>query len=257
MRIRNLGFLPRIGLTALVLTLVGGTAASGYFLYLMQENRDERPGLTINDVKAHYHGVTRTSDLQAALDRGHPESLSPEVRAVLKAWLAQSPDEMARAYNDPDALDLTPMELIERNCVSCHAPGATAEGAHPAVNLRAAEFGAIRPLTLSREIKPVDKRILALSTHVHALSLSLMGLVMGGLMLATRMPRLLTHPVACVIGLGLLADIGGWWLARDNVQLAWLVVAGGAVFSGGVTVAGLMVVLDCWLPRFGKPSSAG
>lgn len=251
-RIRDLGFLPRLGLTALVLTLVGGTAASGYFLYLMQENRDERSGLTINDVKAHYHGVTRTSDLQAALDRGHPENLSAEVRAALKAWLAQSPDEMARAYNDPDALDLTPMELLERNCVSCHAPGSTAEGAHPAVNLRAAEFGAIRPLTVSREIKPVDMRILALSTHVHAMSLALVGMVMGGLMLATRMPRLLTHPVACVIGLGLLADIGGWWLARDNVQFAMMIVAGGAAFSAGITLAGVMVVLDCWLPRWRK-----
>lgn len=246
--LRRFTFLARIGLTFLVLTLLGGAAASGYYLWLKQENRDLRRGMTIDDVKAHYHGIQSRPPLLVALERNHPAGLPADARSSLLAWLQGTAQDMERAWADPEALDLTPSELIERHCASCHSPAATGPDAHPKVNLAVRDFSQIKDLTVSSTINPMDPTILALSTHTHALSLSTLGIALWILTVFTRWPRVLTGFILALMGLGLAADIGAWWLARDNASWAWAIVIGGGAFNGAVGLSGLLVVLDLWLP---------
>ena len=247
--LRDLGFLARLGVAFAVLTLLGGTAASGLFLYLNQENRDERPGLTIDDVKGHYHGISTKAPLLVALESGHPDELSEnglaEVeRQALVDWLTG--DRLSQDYDNFDLGDMAPSEIMAVSCLGCHSR--TSEGEHAAANIPLEYWDDIEPMSVSRDIQPVDLKILAASTHTHALGLASVTLVLCWLAVLTGWPRTLVGLVVGATGLGLFLDIGSWWVTRHVIEFAYLIAAAGVVYNGGMVVLGLMVLGDLVMP---------
>jgi len=75
----------------------------------------------------------------------------------------------------------------------------------------------------------------------------------------TRWPGFLVGLLSTGAGLGLIADFGAQWFARDYPQLTLVIVGGGAVYGGGVALLGLGVIIDCWLPggRGNRAASIG
>lgn len=252
-RLRDLGPLARLGVAFAVLTLLGGTAASGLFLYLNQQNRDERPGLTIDDIKGHYHGITTRAPLLLAIEADHPRELTGAAlptadRDALIAWL--SSDRLNQNYDNPDLGDLAPSEIMAVNCLDCHARDARGEHAAPAMPLE--YWDDVQPLSISRQIQPVDLKILAASTHTHALGLAAVTIALMWLALLTSWPSAIVGLVVAATGVGLFLDIGSWWATRQIVEFAYLIAAAGAVYNGGMVILGLLVLADLLRPA-GKP----
>ena len=92
------------------------------------------------------------------------------------------------------------------------------------------------------------KRIIALSMHVHAPSLSMVLIMLTLLCAMTRWPGLLVGGIAAVAGVGLFFDVTGQWLARFQAFWAYAIVVGGFLSSGGVGLLGLLVIVDLLLP---------
>jgi hypothetical protein len=253
--LRDLGLLARFGVLCTVLTLLGGTAASGMFLYLKQEKRDERAGLTVDDIKGHYHGMSTKAPLLVALQDGHPNELTdsdlPAVeRQALIDWLTG--DRVSRDFDNFDLGDMAPSEIMAVSCLDCHSR--TSEGEHAAPGVPLEYWDDVEPLAASREISPVSIEILAASTHTHALGLSAVTLVLAWLALLTSWPRALVGLVVGATGLGLLLDIGSWWLTREWIDFAYLIMGAGAVYNGGMVLLGLAVIGDVLMP--GKKEAA-
>lgn len=243
-RLRDVGLAARLGLSCLVLTLLGGLAASAQHLVWHHRNRDERPGMSLDDLFAAYHGLRTTAPLARALGRGHPETLPADERAVLTAWLGGG-----RISEDYDNLDLgahAPSEIIAARCVSCHGRQ-SADAAARAVPLEF--FDDVKRVAFSRDVSPADVKVLAASTHTHAISLAVLSIVTGALLLGTRLPRSAVGAAVLVIGVSLLADLGGWWLARRGAGWVYVIAAGGSVYVIASTLALLAVLADLWWPR--------
>lgn len=243
-RLRDLAPLARLGLICVVITLLGGTAASGLHLYWHHQNRDERPGLTIDDIRGHYHGIISPAPLLESLERGHPDELAPEDRKALIDWLRS--DRVSRDYDNLDLGDFAPSEIMAESCLSCHARSATGPDAMTKMPLE--YWDDIAPLSVSRQINPVSTQILAASTHTHALGLAAVTLVLAWLALLTSWPRALIALLVGLTGLGLMADIGAWWLTRIWIEFAWMIMGAGAVYNGGVVLLGLAVIVDLLMP---------
>lgn len=252
-RLRDLGLFSRLGIAGLVLTMLGGTAASGMFLAMHQSGRDQRDGLSIDDVRAHYHGLISPSPLVGSLRRGHPEGLDASARDRLLEWLAGDPLSLSGGYDDLDLGSEAPAELIAAHCLSCHARAATAADAAPGIPLE--YWDDVYDLAISRDIRPVDAEILAASTHTHALGMASMGIAMAVLGIMTGWPRRLIAPVLTATGVGLAADLSGWWLTRLNDAFAVQIVAGGVLFSAGVSALSLLVLADLCMPRKSRPEA--
>ncbi len=244
----------RIGLTALVLVLLGGLAASAAHLVNHYANRDERPELTLDDIKGAYHGIDTPSLLRSALERGHPEQLPAAEKQVLLDWLAGT-----RIVEDYDSLDLEipPAEIIASRCLECHTRQTGAEAGTPKPPLE--YFDDIKSIAFSREIRATPDSVLAMSTHAHALSMSIQGIVVVALALLTRWPIRSISLLIAVMGLGLLGDIGGWWMARFSPSWAVCIVISGAGYSISQAILLLLVVADLWWPGRVEaiPSSEG
>ena len=111
--LRSLPYLFRIGIALTMFVLLGGYVVSGIHMNWHYENRDEEPGLTINDIIGAYHGVQSPSPLVQALEEGHPETLSDPERDALLEWLRG--DQLSQQYDNLDLGEDAPSEIIAFN----------------------------------------------------------------------------------------------------------------------------------------------
>lgn len=250
-QLRDLGLLARLGIAGLVVTMIGGTIASGVYLSMHHGGRDQREGLTLDDVKAHYHGIISPSPLLESLKSGHPESLENADRQSLIEWLEGDTATRSLIYDDLDLGADAPAEVIAINCLDCHSRSASGQvdGLDTAPQIPLEYWDDVYALAISKDIRPVDAEILAASTHTHALGMASMGIAIALLALLTSWPRLLVSLVLCGTGVGLASDIGGWWLTRFDGAFAPVVVVGGLLFNGGICLLSALILIDLCMPR--------
>ena len=244
MRLRELHACARVGIACLVLVVLGGTTAAGVYMAMHHANRDERPKLTLDDIRAHYHGVVSRAPLLVALESGHPEDLDPADRDALLDWLRGG--SLSLDYDNLDLGDRAPAEIMAVSCLNCHARSATGDNAIPDMPLE--YWDDVQTLAVSRDIKPVPTEVLAASTHAHALGLGSLVLVVCLLGVMTSWPRRLIAPLVFLAGFGLLADLASWWLARLADPFIYVIVGGGFVFNAAVIALGLLVLVDLMRP---------
>jgi len=242
--IRSLPVPFRLGIVALVLTLLGGYIVSGLHLRWHYDSRDEIPGLTINDIVGAYHGVQTPSPMIEALESGHPEELDDSERAALLDWLHG--DRVSLDYDNLDLGDLAPSEIIAFSCVDCHTRSASGPDTNPDLPLE--YWDDVRKLSGSKNIQPAGPKIVATSQHAHAPMMAVVMILLSVLCIATRFPLRLTGWLVLISGLGLLVDMASWWITREIASFAYAIVIGGGLYAVGTTLLGLMVILDCLLP---------
>ena len=229
----------RLGLTGLCIVLLGGLAASFQHMIYHYENRDERPEFSVDDVVGAYHGLNSPALLKEALENGHPETLPADQRSILIEWLSGS-----RIVEDYDSLDLEipPAEILDEQCLQCHTRDLAESQGIPSLEY----FDDIKSISFSREVEPTPVKILAASTHAHALSMSVQGMMVLFLALLTAWPTRRIGWICALMGLGLMGDIGGWWLARYSPSFVMLIMVSGAAYSVGQATLIGSILLDLW-----------
>ena len=240
-RLRELGFAVRLGITCLVVVFAGGFAASAAHLVEHHHNRDGRPGVSLEDLEGAYHGVRTTAPLLLALNRGHPEQLPDAERELLLGWLAS--ERISDDYDSLDLGDLAPAEILAGACMPCHSHAEATDEAPPLEY-----WEDVSKVAFSREVEALPVKILAASTHTHALTLAGIGLAIGMLWLATRWPRAITGGLFLAASAALLVDLACWWLARDWVGLVLAIALAGAVYMASTCLMLAGILADLWLP---------
>lgn len=244
--LRELALGARIGVSALVLVFGIGLAASGAHLVEHHQNRDEQPGVSLTDLEGAYHGVQAEAPLLTALERGHPSELAAGERDVLLAWLRSN--RISEDYDSLELGDAAPAELLAQRCMTCHSRAAV-QGEHRDAEVALEYWEDVSRIAFSKRIEPVPVKILAASTHAHALSLAAMSLAIGALLYVTRFPSWLRSGLCGLAGAALLADLSAWWLARSSPVWTRAIVAAGAAYALATALSLALVFAELWLPR--------
>ena len=84
--------------------------------------------------------------------------------------------------------------------------------------------------------------------------MSIQGIVVLFLALLTAWPTKGISLLCALMGLGLVGDIGGWWLARYSASFVTMIMICGAAYSGVQTLLLGGIIWDTWL---GRGSSKG
>lgn len=259
-RLRTLPPMARVALTCLLIVLGGGIAASLQHVVDHHQNRDDKPGVSLDDIKGAYHGVQVSAPLVAALERNHPDSLPANQREFLKDWLQGKKDPATgkrpaagnpRLVEDYDSLDLgesAPAEIISKNCLGCHSRKAPDSEA-VAKKLPLDYLDDVKKIAFEKKIDPPPVQILTNSTHAHALSLGTMSMLLGMLLLATRWPKWLTGGLFMLAAVALLVDISCWWIARREAPAVYVLIVAGGAYAVSTVLTLSLLLTDLWLPR--------
>lgn len=237
----------RLGLLCLVLVLAGGLLVSAEHLHKHHENRDGRPGLTLDDLVGAYHGIQSKAPLLLSLDRGHPKDLPAADQEALRRWLAL-PD-LAQAYDDTKAGDRAPAEILDKRCLSCHSRDSKdGDGIGKKVPLQ--YWDDVKKQAESRAVEPNALPIMVASLHTHALGMGTVTVLAMLLAAVTRWSRKLSGMLALGAGVGLLCDLACWLPSRSIEALVPVLAGSGAVWM--TCTAGLLVLVGLELVVPGK-----
>ncbi len=248
-RLRDLAFSLRVSITALVLVIAGGYAASLAHLWDHYAGKDERPGLSAADLEASFHGAKQTSALLESLRGAHGRDYSDaKEREVLIDWLSGS--RISEDYDSIDLGDSAPAEILARRCVGCHARNAANSAAGDAFERLPLEYwDDVAKVAFSREFHPVPLKILTTTTHTHALTIPLVAIAGALLLIFSGWPRVLVNAITLIGSVGLLIDIACWWLARVQALAVHGILIGGALFSAALGLQIVLGLADLWFGR--------
>jgi len=278
LRLARLSLPAKLLITLLLLIIGPGYLFGTANIFFKHQNADGEPGLTVDDLRATFHGMTRTfqpedktivnsamlkqvrpgGDMREHLDKGG----EPAVRSLL-AWLENTAkeDEFAKPGlaepGDPSA-----QQIIKAHCIECHnADGGemeevpyaeTADGepeytlvmvtAKPEIRVQEAGLQTV-------VIKPISEAKLVHVTHIHILTMPIFTFVVGVLFLLTGIPQSIKLLIGPLPMLAVLLDISGWWIARFVEPFIFVIAAAGGLFGATYALQILCVLGSLW---FGK-----
>ena len=138
---------------------------------------------------------------------------------------------------------MVPADLLDINCMDCHGRSSSLRAEPPLEYL-----DDIRALAFDNEVSPMNEAILLASTHAHALSLFVVSLAAVFLLALTRFRKSWISGISLAICMGLLLDLVSWWLARDSAVWVNGILIGGTAHALGIGLAGILILVDLWLP---------
>ena len=278
--------LVRLPLSAkLLVTLFLLIVGPGYLfgtanILFKHQNADGEEGLTLDDLRATFHGMTKTiqpedkvtvnstmlamvrpgGDMREYLEKGG----EPAVRGLI-TWLENGAREEEFTQADlAQEGDPSAQAIIKAQCVECHrADGGEMEDLPYAETAEddpqyARVIRAAKPdVTVeksgvqTREIKPASEARLVHITHVHILTMPVFAFLVGALFLMTGLPSGIKVVVGPLPMLAVLLDIGGWWAARWVEQWIYVIAAAGGVFGALYALQILCILGSLWLGRAG------
>lgn len=289
---RSLGSPPRcladfsiaakLVVTLFLLVVGSGYLVAVYKIYVWYHDADGEPAMTVDDIRAVYHGMEKqvTETVRETLKapmlkmvepggkmRKHlDDGGEPAIRALM-TWLEEgAPESTFATAGIPQPLDPSPKDIIARHCVECHhanggdkedvpyAPGPDAEPQYVLVIKEAASpLGPEEPRSGVVQINPISVRELIHITHAHTLSIPVFSLIVAGFFLWTRLPEWFKLIVAPLPMLAICIDFACWWLSRPWEPAIYGIAAAGAIFGIGYGVQIICVFCSMWLGRKTAP----
>ncbi|MFT4540233.1 MAG: hypothetical protein ACI841_000129 [Planctomycetota bacterium] len=253
LQLREASFGVRLGITLLLLVNLGGFVASAAHTSTHHSGRDEREGLSIDDLTGVYHGIQTRAPLLSAIESGHPgelegrEALPEDQKKLLLDWLGS--DRVSDDYDSLDLGDNAPAEILDAACIDCHERQTAGEELTAGMSSIPLEYwDDVKRVAFSRDIQPTPTEILTTSTHAHAIALATIALIIVLLLQMTRCSEKFKSLTGACIGIGLAGDLSSWWFAREAASFVYAIVACGTLFAAGIGLASLLIILDMWKP---------
>lgn len=264
----------RVLLTTVVVFIACGYGAALLNIYAQNELIDGRPGLSVDDLILLYSG----GEVRVEPGEAPPSAMLRMIQGSMRQYFSDD-DHYELLLNwlqhgaAPESFsgddDLTPETVLVLDCMGCHASDSSHSISRTAAfgpTMFAADYEQVARFTTRVEPgqatayrPPRGWRELAMSTHVHMLSVPVFVVLIAGLFLwatsesdgwiATQRAWLGAAPLVLF-----LIDVACWWLARIP-QVGWLfalaIGASGALF-GLTFLTQIAVVLRELLRRTGR-----
>ncbi len=274
-RLSGLSLPAKLTLTAFVLLIAAGYLAAFIKINVWHHDADGVPGMSLDDIRAIYHGMDRTVTTQVQPVSHMLREVSPggsmrkhllkggdPAERALTEWLKQGSQQPSfdRA-GVPQPGDPSPVQVIAAHCIKCHntadgeeedlpyADSATSAPRYDLVAQMALPKGTAQSNTSTLHIEPMSVRELLHVTHAHMLAIPMFTLAIATLFLLTGLGAGFKLVIAPLPMLACCVDFSCWWLARSFEPAIYGIAAAGAAFGTGLALQMLCILGSMWFGR--------
>lgn len=203
-------------------------------IYMTYSQVDEKPGLSLEDIKLTYYGARDKSTLEKAIDGSMKQYFTNDTEySIVKDWVLDGASEKE--------WDSEIKQIFDASCNTCHS----AETA--LADIVTVDYTDITPLLGANSGKSWSRIVSVSHTHVLATAPLIFLLVL--VLSFTSFPNIIKNIVSIFAFSAVFIDIGSWTLAKLSPFFSIFVMIGG--MSLGLAF-GLLVVLplyDLWIKK--------
>ena len=230
--LRELSLPLRALFTSFLLLMGIGYLMALSYLFLVDVEPHQKMGMgLVSGIAMKYHGDASGTRLEAALRGSMAGQISDDERERIIRWIRAGAPEAGYPTIKP---------ILDKNCVSCHS----------------ARSGLPVPLLDSlpelRKVIQIDTgpsiAQLARISHVHLFGIGIIFLLTGIIFAMSDTPVWFRVSLLVLPYLGIVADIGSWWLTKGLPAFGIDVLIGGAIIGLSMGVQILVSLWQMWLP---------
>jgi hypothetical protein len=280
-RLSELSVPAKITATAFLLLIGSGYLVAVTKIYVWHNMADGTPGLSMDDLRAVYHGL-----IKAIPPEARQKPISPMLKEVsaggkmrkhllkggdpakwaLIGWLEQGAmretfDKPGKSHNQDIP---SPQQVIADLCIKCHnaADGEEREIPYSPDTKTAPQYALVAKKALTPPVSPeneinyfdaISEKELLHITHAHILSIPVFVLLVAVMFLHTGLApwfKLIISPLPMI---ATCVEFACWWLARSWEPAVYGIAAAGAVFGIALGVQILCAFVSMWFGR--KPAA--
>lgn len=221
----------RVFASAVLIVLGIGFALAFVYLFANEIRPHRLRGQTvIEGVAERYYGDRSHNRLELVLQGKMAENVTLKERAAIHAWIQDGATPAGFQKIE---------SIVTDNCATCHDAG----GDKPKIT----NYDELKALV--QYDTGIEVRSLARMSHVHLLGIPFLFFMLGTFFVRTHYREGLKAVLVLLPFLGVLFDIGHWWLTKRYESAAAGIVFGGAMMGVGFAGQWLLTALELWLPR--------
>lgn len=229
-RFKDISVSERILNTVFLLTIGLGYLAALANLYYTHQGRDDKAGLSIDDVTIYYHG----SKLQTRLGNAITGIMEPNLKFksdkdIILTWIQAGADE-------PDYKEkIAP--ILNRDCVTCHTPS---------INPSLPDLTNYAGVSVVAHAGGATTASLIRVSHIHLFGIAFILFFVGKIFLLCDINVYVKRVAVIIPFAAMLMDVLSWFITKSMPSFAYVVVASGALMGISMGMQVLISVYQMW-----------
>lgn len=229
-RFKDISISERILNTVFLLTIGLGYITALANLYYTHQGQDGKAGLSIEDVRIHYHGSEEQTRLGTAIKGIMEANLKYKTdRDVILSWIQTGADEAG--YEDKIA------PILNRDCVTCHNPGV-----NPSLPDLTSYAGVSEVSHAGGATIPALIRV----SHIHLFGIAFILFFIGKIFILCDINIYVKRITVVIPFLAMLLDVLSWFVTKHIPSFSYVVVASGALMGISMGMQILLSVYQMW-----------
>ncbi len=202
-------------------------------VFASHAGRDGDPGLSVTDLIVAYRGSATDTQLEAAL-KGPMQSMLPDKESnELIAWV--------RGGADKATFDQNISPIIKTRCVACH------DGSNPHVATLLTHEDVAK---LAEQDTGMDIFTLVRVSHIHLFGLTFIFFIVSSIFAHAHVrPLWLKYAVIATPFVGVVLDVGSWYLTKMYDNFAYFALGGGALIGASFAFQWFVSIYQMWFYR--------
>jgi cytochrome c5 len=223
----------KVGISILLIVAGVGYLLGFTTIFLTYSPVDEKPGMSIQDIRLTFYGAREKTRLEKAIDGAMKQYFADDAGyQATKEWIAAGATEEQFPRIK---------EIFDVSCNTCHSAGAQVAGVVTEEYADVAQY-------LQQDTGKSVSRLVSLShTHVHGTFAVMFGLIF--IFSFTLYKNWIKTLVIAFSAAAILFDVGTWWLAKLSGALAFTVLLGGLVLALANAGLILLSLYELWIRK--------
>jgi uncharacterized membrane protein len=231
--LKSIPMYSKIGISILLIVAGVGYLLGFATILATYSPVDEKPGMSIADIRIAFYGSREKTQLEKAIDGSMRQYFVDEAGyEATKEWIASG----AKESDFPRI-----KQIFDVSCNTCHSAQARVAGVVTVEYKDVAQH-------LKQDTGKSISRLLTLShTHVHGTLPVMFALIF--IFSFTLYKNWIKTLVIAFSAAAILIDVGSWWLAKLAAALAPLVLVGGLALALANAALILLPLYELWIPH--------